>query len=143
MSATLEQCINTIRHAPDALMEKRGLLLDYECRGTDAVLLKAAREEFRVKAQWLEYYLLDRTDVLPELTFTWKVEFKPLAEIAVSYFRLAQEVLPRLDWAQEQISSAGYWMMLCELQTCDSAMKNSGYTDKPKPVSSQPQLNVR
>lgn len=115
-------------------MEKRGIILDFSARGTDGFLLKVVREEFRIKAQWLEYYLLDRPEHLPELTFTWKIEFKPLAEIAVSYWRLAQEVLPRLDWAQEQIPTAGFWMMLCELQTCDSVLRNSGYTENPKPV---------
>lgn len=132
MQPTLEQCINTIRHAPDVLFEKRGILLDYSCQGADGKLLKSTREEFRIKAQWLEYYLLDRTNILPELTFTWKIEFKPLAEMAVSYFRLAQEVLPRVGWEQEQIPTAGFWMMLCELQICDAIMKNSGYTQKPK-----------
>lgn len=134
MQPTLEQCINIIRHAPDFLFEKRGIILDYSCQGADGKVLKSAREEFRIKAQWLEYYLLDRTDILPELFFTWKIEFKPLAEIALSYFRLAREVLPQVNWEHEQIPTPGFWMMLCELQTCEAMMKNSGYTQKPKSV---------
>lgn len=134
MQPTLEQCINTIRHAPDILFEKRGIILDYSCQGEDGKLLKSIREEFRIKAQWLEYYLLDRTNILSELTFTWKIEFKPLAEMAVSYFRLAQEVLLLVDEMQEQIPTAGFWMMLCELQTCDAMMRNSGYAQKQKSV---------
>lgn len=124
-----EQCIWQIRNAPDLLMEHRhGIRLPFEDLEEDGIVLKIIREQYRAEADWLEYYLLNKTELLPELTFTDKVAYKPFAERALSYLRLAQEVYPRTDWAQAQKLHPLTWMLHCEIENCENISHNSYYS---------------
>ncbi len=123
-----KQCIWLIRNIPDFLMEYRhGIILSFDPEIQDGLLIKAIREQYRNKAAWLEYYWLDKHEALPELTFTHKVHYKPLAERTRAFYHLAQEIYPRLASAQEQNLRPLEWTLQCEIQLCEIALKNSYY----------------
>jgi hypothetical protein len=110
-------------------MEHRhGIILPFENLEEDGVVLKTIREQYRGEADWLEYFLLNKNELLPELTFTDKVGYKPFAERALSYLRLAQEVYPRVDWAQDQRLYPLTWMLHCEIEICENILRNSYYS---------------
>lgn len=138
---SLETAIQTIRCLPDYLMESRhGIILDFSYQGNDGRILKAAREQYRIQSQWLEYYLLNRTDLFPELTFTWKVNYKPIAERSLAVLKLAQEVWPRSVSAQSQkdkIPSPLDWLLMVEIDHCEESLRNSGFTGIARPVGSR------
>lgn len=70
---TIEQVIYAIKNMPDHLMEyDHGIILNFSDQDGDGQLLSAIRDEYRIKAQWLEVFWLDRTELLFELTKTWK-----------------------------------------------------------------------
>jgi hypothetical protein len=136
-----EQCIWQIRNAPDLLMEHRhGIRLSFEDK--DEVALNIIREQYRAEADWLEYYLLNKTELLPELTFTNKVAYKPFAERALAYLRLAQEVYPRADWAQAQNLYPITWMLHCEIENCENILHNSYYSVTLNPVGKVAQYEL-
>ncbi|MBD1895886.1 hypothetical protein [Coleofasciculus sp. FACHB-129] len=129
---TVQQSIEIIKNIPDHFIEYRhGIILDFECRGEDGFLLKKLREAYRAKALWLECFWLGKAELRPELTFTEKVCYKPLAQMSMAFFQLADEVHHRFDWAKEQNLRPLEWMVLCEFQLCETAFKNSGYTAEP------------
>lgn len=129
---TMGQSIEVIKNIPDHFMEYRhGIILDFESRGEDGFLLKKLREAYRAKAMWLEFLLLQKTELHPELTFTEKACYKPLAKMSIAFLELATEVEPCFDWAKEQNLYPREWMVLCEFQLCETAFKNSGYTAEP------------
>ncbi|WP_373529115.1 hypothetical protein [Nostoc sp.] len=138
---SLETAIGIIRCLPDYLMESRhGIILDFSCQGNDGRILKAAREQYRNQSHWLEYYLLNRTDLLPELTSTWKVNYKPIAERFLAVLRLAQEVWPRSASAQSQkdkLPSPLDWSLIFEMDNCELFLRNSGFTGLAIPVGSR------
>jgi hypothetical protein len=125
---TRQGCIEYIRHLPDRQLEKHGIRIGFSYQQKDSWVLKAAREEYDAKARWLEYLWLDKLELLPELTFTWKVEYKPFANRTCSFLDLAQELYPRLAWAQEQRLVPLLWTLHCEIEICGNKLFNSGYT---------------
>ncbi len=138
-----EQCIWQIRNAPDLLMEHRhGIRLPFEDANKDGAVLKVIRTEYRNEADWLEYYLLNKVELLSELTFTDKVAYKPFAERALAYLRLAQEVYPRADWAQEQKLYPLTWMLHCEIENCEIILQNSYYSGTMNPVGKVAQYEL-
>lgn len=132
----LKHCIELVANLPDYLLEHRhGIRLSFTHVGDDDKLIKKIREAYRAEALWLRYFLLDETQHLPELTFTWKALYKPFAERAINFHRLAQEVFLRIDTCQqEEISSPGIWMTLCEIELCETILKNSGFIDIARPI---------
>jgi hypothetical protein len=130
-----EQCVWLIRNTPDFLMEYRhDILLSFDRKTRDGGIVDAVRQEYRNTAAWLEYYLLDRCEVLPDLTFTNKVHYKPLADRAMAFYDLAKELYPRFVWAQEQNLRPLEWMVQCEIQLCEAALKNSYYEGTAQPT---------
>jgi hypothetical protein len=135
-----EECIWQIRNAPDLLMEHRhGIRLPFT---EDEVVLKIIREQYRAEANWLEYYLLNKTELLPELTFTNQVAYKPFAERAKAYLRLAQEVYPRSDWAQSQNLEPLSWLLHCEIENCENVLRNSYYSGQLNPMGKVAQYEL-
>jgi hypothetical protein len=124
---TRQDCIEYIRHLPDHKLEAHGIRIDASYQQKDSFVLKAAREEYEAKAQWLEYLWLDKIDLHPELTFTWKVQYKPFANRTCSFLDLAQELYPRLAWVQEQKLVPLLWTLHCELEICENRLSTSGY----------------
>lgn len=128
MKLTRKDCIEFIRNLPDHRLEGHGIRIDHCYQLKDSLVFKAAREEFYAKARWLEYLWLDRTELSGELTFTWLVQYKPFADRTCAFLDLAQELYPRLAWAQEQKVTPLRWMIGCEIEICETKLFNSGYT---------------
>ncbi|WP_250126271.1 hypothetical protein [Chroococcidiopsis sp. CCMEE 29] len=142
--SAIERVIYAIKNLPDHLMEyDHEILLDFSCRDEEGQLIKAIREEYRIKAQWLEVYWLDRTELTFELTKTWKKHYKPFAERTNAFWKLAQEVHIWLTSASDirtsptisQLPTPLIWAFLCEYYLCEAELKNSGYTAFPDLVS--------
>jgi hypothetical protein len=125
---TPEQCIKSIRNLPDSRLEAHGVRIGYSYQdGDDSLLLKAMREEYLAKSQWLEFSWLNRVNLSNELTSTWKVSYKPHAERVTSFKRLAEEVYQRLPWMQEQQLTPLSLTLNCEMQICEDKFINSGF----------------
>jgi hypothetical protein len=90
------------------------------------------RKAYKAVGEWLEYYLLDKTELASDLTFTDKVNYKPDAEILVAFYRLAQEVW--LHYQDPECRSPAFWMFLCHLDLLEMALEDVGYLSKPNPV---------
>jgi len=133
---SLEACIEAIRHAPDYVMEWRhGIILkSHPLTKEERQLLESLREEYRIKSQWLEYQMLNKNNLLRELRFTWKWYYKPLAEKSKAFYEIAMQVCTHPLTSVNPDLSPGLWMLLCEYDFCDSAMKNSGFTGKAKQI---------
>jgi hypothetical protein len=132
----LKHCIELIRDLPDYLLEHRhGIRWSFKHPGDDGKLFKGIKEIYRAEASWLQYSLLSETQHLPELTFTRKALYKPFAEKAKNFYDLALEVFLQLDTQQqEEISSPAIWMILCEIELCETILKNSGFIDTARPI---------
>lgn len=129
-----ERCIWIIKNRLDLLMEYRhGIILSFDHRSQDGLLIKEFRKQYRNQAAWLEYYWLDKHEALPDLTFTDKVHYKPLAERTMAFYHLAQEIYPRLALAQEQNLRPLEWTLQCEIQLCEIHLKNSYYESAIRP----------
>lgn len=143
-SQAIEHLIYVIKNMPDLLMEHdHGITLDFSCQNEDGPLLKAIREQYRVKSQWLEVYWLDRTELLFELTKTWKKDYKFYAKITDAFWKLAKEIRIQLAEAAPdvhaftavaQLPKALTWTFLCERYLCENQLKNSGYIGNSQPV---------
>jgi hypothetical protein len=129
MKLTRKDCIEFIRNLPDHRLEGHGIRVDHCYQLKDSLVLKAAREEFYAKARWLEYLWLDRTELSGELTFTRLIQYKPFADRTCAFLDLAQELYPRLAWAQEQKVTPLRWTIGCEMEICETKLFNSGYTN--------------
>jgi hypothetical protein len=129
---TLENCIQVIWNLPDYYLHYRvGLTSEWGGKTPQQEFLEFNRRVYRAVGLWLEYYLLDRTEHNAELILTDKVHYKPLAERAVAFYRLAQEVWLRSE-LQVQIPTPGFWMIACERDLLEIGLNNSGYTGNPK-----------
>lgn len=117
-------------------LEAHGLRIGYSYRqDDDSLLLKAAREEYLAKSQWLEFSWLNRVSLSNELTSTRKVSYKPYAERTNSFRRLAEEIYLRMSWMQEQQITPLTLTLYCEMQICEDALTNCGFfADLPCPV---------
>jgi hypothetical protein len=132
---TNESAIRVIKNLPDLRMKYSGLILPRHSNDTnEQKLLDSIRESHHYHADWLEYYLLNKVDLLPELTFTRKVHFKAYAERSYSYLRLAREVLLRSEDAQERKLTPLLWMLHIEVKKCDTRLKNSYYAPSDAPL---------
>jgi len=123
---TNEKFVWTIRNLPDIHMEyAHSILLSFAPEFQDGKITNLIRQGCISHAMWLDYYLLNRKEALPELTFTSKVHYKPLAERTMAFYHLAQEIYPRSQLAQEQNLSPLLWTLLCEIQLLEVALRNS------------------
>ncbi len=129
---TLETCVRAIRDLPDLYMRHgAGVNPEWNDSTPPGQFFEYLRRSYRAVGLWLKYYLLNRTEHLAELTFTDKIHNKPLAERAVAFFRLAQEVWLRSD-LQTQIPCPGFWMVACERDLLKIGLQASGYTGSPR-----------
>jgi hypothetical protein len=129
---TLEACVWVIKNLPDLYMRYgAGVIPEWNDSSAQGRMFEYLRRSYRAVGLWLEYYLLDRTEHAAELTFTDKIHYNPLAERAVAFFRLAQEVWLRSD-LQTQIHSPGFWMVACERDLLKKSLEGSGYTGMPR-----------
>ena len=134
---TIEQVIYSIKNMPDLLMEHdHGIILSSSEDDDDGQILRAIREEYRVKGLWLEYYWLNRTELLFELTKTQKRYYKPFAEQSKAFLKLAQEVHAWLEQhaprMRELMPEPLLWVFLCERYLCETKLSNGGYMGKSK-----------
>lgn len=130
INLTLEQYIALIHNIPDIVMRtKHGIYLEAFGKN-EKQLLKAIRERYRYTAMWLEYYLLNRREMLFELTLKPKIYYKPYAERDVAVLKLAQEIFLRSELAQTINTSPAQWMLRVIAERCDTELKNSGFIGK-------------
>lgn len=128
---TREQFVWTIRNLPDIHMEyAHSILLSFAPEFQDGKIINLIRQGCINQAMWLEYYLLDRKEVLAELTFTSKIHHKPLAERTMAFYHLAQEIYPRSPLAQEQNLSPLLWTLRCEIDLIEVALRNSYFESR-------------
>ena len=142
-SPTIEQVVYAIKNMPDHLMEyDHGIILNFSDQDGDGQLLSAIRDEYRIKAQWLEVLWLDRTELLFELTKTWKKHYKPFAEKTNAFWELARSVRiwlaeaapdARTFFAAAELPKPLLWAFMCERYLCETKLKNSGYTAAARP----------
>lgn len=132
-----EDCVNLIRSCPDEVMkQEHGLILD-TAGDTDWIMLETARTMYSNTADWLEYYLLNNTKVLPELDSTCKKHYKSLAEISIATLKLAQEICLFCPWQDQENLSPTRWWLACEWEFCYEILQNSGVTSEAIGVGSR------
>ena len=127
-----EDCIYQIRHMPDLVMKyEHGLILESSREDEDDRLIQSVRAMYANQADWLEYYFLENTKILPEIDSTNKKYYKPLAEMSLATLKLAQEICAFCDWLNKQSLSPRRWFLACEWEFCEQVLQNSGYISKP------------
>lgn len=131
---SLDMIIEMIKNLPDELIESKGIILSW-CINTDEdKIINYLRAQYRAIADWLKYYLLGRSELSLELSYTQKSYYKPLAERSVETYKLAQETYLLSDILQKDKLYPELTLYLIERETCLRAFNNSGITDKPKPI---------
>ena len=126
--------IDCIRDLPDLVMEHdHGIRLPFNPQSADGKFFRLARKQYRAIADWLKFYLLGKTDLVAELTFTDKADYKPNAEILLAYYRLAQETFLLSGNLQKQWVRPEMILFLIEWERCENLLRNSGFTDNLKP----------
>lgn len=104
-------------------------------------LLAAVRKQYRATAEWLEYYLLDKTDLLPELTTTDKVNFKPFAEVSLAKLKLIQELYSRVPAINEVFDSPGQVWLESEYSSCWGWLHTTFIGNLP--ISPDPEQSIK
>jgi hypothetical protein len=125
--------IDAIHDLPDLLMEiDHGILIS--CDGQDAndKLFKMIKEKYQAKADWLKYYLLGRSDLAAELTFTHKAYYKHEAELSRAFYQLIQEVFLLSGDLQNDVGQPEVMLLLIERERCENHLRKSGFIDKPE-----------
>jgi hypothetical protein len=116
-------------------MENSGLLLPWESPDKhEREFLSGIREICRGHADWLRFYLLDETELIPELTFTRKVNMKIFAERTMSFYRLAQEVYLKSSIAKEFNLEPLVWTARIEINEAYNKLKNSYWKPIKNPI---------
>lgn len=130
-NVSLADYIEAIRILPNLVLKEMGIIAEDMEDNNFIKMLQQRRKVYTAKADWLKYYLLDQADILPLLTSTDKVMYKPHAEETFAVFNLAQEVYSRHHEAQEDFESPGQWMFFCEAELCKSSLEATGLIGKP------------
>ena len=130
-NVSLSDYIEAMPMLPDLILKDIGIIPEVTGDNNFLKMLEQRRKVYTAKADWLKYYLLNQVDILPLLTFTDKVKYKPHAEETLAVFNLAQEVYPRDFDAQIIFESPGCWMYACEIYLCKRSLEATGLIDKP------------
>lgn len=109
---------------------EHGILLGSGRDSTDEKFAQTIRKNYSYKADWLEYYVLKNTSLLPELTNTEKCQYKPLGEESLAILRLIQEVCAFCRWNNAENLCINRWWLACEWELCIDQLSKSGYTGK-------------
>jgi hypothetical protein len=126
--------IDSIRNLPDRVMEHdHGIRLSFNEQSADDEFFGLVRKQYRAIADWLEFYLLDKADLATELKLTDKADYKPMAEILLAYYRLAQETFLLCGNLQEYLGQPAMISLLIEWERCENLLRNSGFIDNLKP----------
>jgi hypothetical protein len=128
--------IKLIENLPDHILEfEYGVRIPFGRKNPVEQIMYAIRAKYRALASWLRFYLLDDQGILAELNFTKKSHHKPVAEIAVARYKLAQELqiyLPDLVDPFEKDNNPcnpSRWMFSCIVQDCNYDLRKSGLLD--------------
>jgi hypothetical protein len=124
--------IEKIRNLPDHWMEyQHGIRMDFSYQEKDSIIFKLARNEYRYKAKWLEFDLLNHLEVLFEVVNTDACRYKLFEQRTLSFKQLASAVCSYpSSWAQEQKIDPLLWTLFCEAQLCEISLQNSGYINE-------------
>lgn len=139
-----EDFIKLIKNLPDHWMEDwHGIRVDYSSQNQDSRLFKHIRKEYRNKAKWLQYYMLNHSEIRFELNHTDTYQYKLFAERTLSFKQLANEICSykgsgeqeqeneicsyKVSWAQEQEIDPLLWTLYIEGQLCEISLRTSGY----------------
>lgn len=132
----LEFFVHGIRNMPDIVMSyDHGLNIGFGNRDSDTRFFNSVRDMYRYKADWLEYLLLDNTLKLPELRFTERAEYKPLAELSRAWFKLAGETFLLSGQLESYAVKPAMMLYLIESELCEELLKDSGFISTPNPKS--------
>jgi hypothetical protein len=125
--------IDAIHDLPDLLMEiDHGIRVSFDGQNADDKLFKMIREQYRAKADWLKFYLLAKSDLAAELTFTRKAHYKRHAELCRAFYQLIQEVFLLSGDLQDDVGQPELMLLLIERERCENHLRKSGFTDKPE-----------
>jgi hypothetical protein len=133
---TNEESVEMIRFLPDHVMEDgHGILLGSgnTLEDKDNQFAQIIRKQYDYTADWLEYYVLNNTEKLLELTNpeTEKHYYKPFAEQSLATLKLIKEVCAFCRWLNADNLCINRWWLACEWELCDQALEKSGYTGNP------------
>ena len=127
--------IDAIHDLPESLIEvDHGIRMSLDRQNADDKLFKMIREKYHAKADWLKYYLLGRSDLAAELTFTHKAYYKSAAEVSRAFYKLIQEVFLLSGDLQDVVGRPEVMLLLIERERCENHLRKSGFTDKPEPI---------
>jgi len=128
---TNEEAIAQIRQLPYLVTEHR--LGTFFNSGEDKEFCSIVTRQYEYTADWLEFFILGRSDKLPELTRK-KKDYKPLAYKSVATLNLIKDVVSFCPWLNNDKISVNRWWLLCEWERCLDAFNNSGYLGKPSMI---------
>jgi uncharacterized protein YnzC (UPF0291/DUF896 family) len=135
----LPEWIKLIKNLPDYILENdHGIRIPFRQKNEVEFLMYRIRAKYRAIANWLQFYLLDDQGIQVDLKFSTKSHYKPVAEISVARYNLAQELqfhLPALISPFDENNNPfnpGRWMTFCLYEDCKNDLKSSGLLDRPR-----------
>ncbi len=134
----LPEWIKVIKNLPDYVLEiEHKIRIPFGKKTTVELMMYMIRAKYRAIADWLQFYLLDDQGILVELKLSTKSHYKPVAEMFVARYNLAQELqfyLPALVSPFDENNNPfnpGRWMTFCLYQECNNDLKSSGLLARP------------
>jgi len=136
LDLTKEQAVSIIRNMPDYLMEFRhGIhIRNSDLMPGQKIFFNAVRDEYRYRADWLIWDLLDDKKILPELRFTRASEYKAFGKESLAFQKLAKAIIERYDSPITQTLSSYAWMALCEIDQCATKLETGGFSGHAKTI---------
>jgi hypothetical protein len=96
-------------------------------------LLRKLQNHYQALAKWLEFSVLGREELKPELFFTPLIQWKPYADISVATLAFMGQIHPRIEVAQQFGTSAENLWGRCEYFESQRLLRVLGYYDgKPE-----------
>ncbi|BAY80508.1 hypothetical protein NIES25_69960 (plasmid) [Nostoc linckia NIES-25] len=127
---TRQEAVDIIRGLPNHVMQHEHGIYFESSRDGDKKLIAVTQQNYEFKADWLDFYLNDCTQKLPELQ-TVKKHYEPLALESLAIRGLIQKVVSFRPWINSKKLSVNRWWLACEWEICDRLLSSSGFLDDP------------
>ena len=130
LNLTREQAVSMIRNMPDYLMEFcHGIRIrNLDLTPGQKSFFNSVRDEYRYKADWLTWDLLEDKKILPELQFTRASHYQVFGKESLAFQILAKAIIERYDSPATKKLSSYAWMFFCEKDQCAAKLATGGFS---------------
>ncbi|MDJ0716199.1 MAG: hypothetical protein QNJ54_18545 [Prochloraceae cyanobacterium] len=124
---TVANFIKALPLIPIIVSRQNSIPINLTSNEPRTILLEMFCYRYLAISRWLEYYMLNNSQLKSDLIFTEQVYYKLLAQAIHSRYQLASEIYIQDDVAPMYVPSAAHWTYWSELEHCKQMLKDAGY----------------